>query len=61
MDEFISPRLGAGQVYEIMAENISSRGGSVVAAVEGLVAGNRIVAALVEGDQGRYEVEGNFF
>jgi protoporphyrinogen oxidase len=64
VDEFIYPRLGAGQVYEIMAENISSRGGSVVAGVkvcELRREGNRIVAALVEGDQGRYEVEGRFF
>lgn len=64
VDEFIYPRLGAGQVYEIMVEAIESLGGEVKtgAPVSQLRReGNRVVAARIESGSGSYETEGRFF
>ena len=63
-DEFAYPRLGAGQVYEIMAAEIVRQGGTVVTGA-GVIRlgreGNRIAAVVAEGAAGSYEVQGLFF
>jgi protoporphyrinogen oxidase len=64
VDEFIYPRLGAGQVYEIMVEAIENLGGEVTtgAAVCRLRReGNRIVAARIQGDSESCEADARFF
>ena len=64
VDKFIYPRLGAGQVYEIMAEAIESLGGEVKtgASVSRLRReGNRVVAARIESGSGSFETDGRFF
>jgi protoporphyrinogen oxidase len=63
VDEFIYPRLGAGQAYELMAAAVEGLGGEVTtgAPVARLrCEGNRVVAATVEGRHGAYEVEGGY-
>ena len=65
VDEFVYPRLGAGQAYENMAAEISSRGGSIMtnATVRQIRReGMRVQAVLVEGKDGRPQlVEGRYF
>lgn len=64
VDEFVYPRLGAGQVYEMMAARIEGLKGEVKtgAAITRLRReGNRIVAATVESAAGDYDVEGRYF
>ena len=64
VDEFVYPRLGAGQVYEMMAARIEGQKGEVKtgAAITRLRReGNRIVAATVESAAGDYDVEGRYF
>ena len=63
-DEFAYPRLGAGQVYEMMATAIVRQGGTVATGVS--ISGfrrerNRVVAVLAESSSGSYEVPGSFF
>ena len=63
-DEFTYPRLGAGQVYEMMATAIARQGGAVTTGVS--ISGfrrerNRVVAVLAESSSGSYEVAGSFF
>lgn len=64
VDEFIYPRLGAGQTYEMMAEAIKHLGGEVTTrtSVSRLRReANRVVAAQIESASGSYEVDGRFF
>ena len=64
VDEFVYPRLGAGQVYEMMAAGIERQKGEVKtgAAITRLRReGNQIVAATVENAAGAYDVEGRYF
>lgn len=64
VDEFIYPRLGAGQIYEIMAREIERLGGDVTtsASVSRLRReGDRVVAATIDSASGSYEVDGRFF
>ncbi len=64
VDEFIYPRLGAGQTYAIFKETVESLGGEVTtkAQVSRLrYEGNRVVAAEIEGESGPFEVDGHFF
>ena len=64
VDEFVYPRLGAGQVYEMMAAAIEGLKGEVKTgtAISRLrYEGNRIVAATVESAAGDYDVEGRYF
>lgn len=64
VDEFIYPRFGAGQVYQTMADKITREGSRVITGARtcGLRRqGKRVVAALVESEDGPYEVEGSFF
>jgi protoporphyrinogen oxidase len=62
--EFMYPRLGAGQLYEILAAKILERGSTVATKAKvGQLRreGRRVVAAVVESEQGPYEVAGRFF
>ena len=64
VDEFVYPRLGAGQVYEIMEGAIKCLGGEVTtrAQVSRLrYEGNRFVSARIESDFGSVEIDGRFF
>ena len=64
VDEFMYPRLGAGQVYEIIVETIESLGGEVKtgAPVSRIRReGNHVVSARIESGSGSYEVDGRFF
>ena len=64
VDQFIYPRLGAGQTYEIMAKAIESRGGEVTtgATVSRLRReGNCFVAARIDSDSGPFEIDGRYF
>jgi protoporphyrinogen oxidase len=64
VDEFTYPRRGAGQTYQIMAAAIESMNGEVktgMAVTRLRREANRMVAATVEGADGRYDVDGRFF
>jgi protoporphyrinogen oxidase len=64
VDEFVYPRLGAGQAYEMMAAAVARLKGDVKTGtpVKWLRSeGNRVVAAVVESDAGAYDVDGRFF
>ena len=65
VDEFVYPRLGAGQVYELMAAAIERRGGRVLAgtAVRAIRRDGKRVRAIVadEGDNREREIEGRYF
>ena len=63
-DEFTYPRLGAGQVYETMAETIVRKGGTVTTSARISAfrrQGSRVVSLLTEGAAGSYEVPGSIF
>ena len=64
MDEFIYPRLGAGHLYEKMANGITRQRGTITtgAKVTGIRReGTRIVGATIESADGAYDVVGKFF
>ena len=64
VDEFVYPRLGAGQAYEMMAAAIQGLKGEVKTGapiIQLRREGNRIVAATVESAAGAYDVEGRYF
>ncbi len=65
VDEFMYPRLGAGQLYENMAANIRQAGGSVVtgARVHRICRGDMYVRAVMAEDETgtRLEVPGRYF
>ena len=63
-DEFVYPRLGAGQFYETLSTKILQRGGTVATGAKvGHLRreGRRVLAAVVESERGSYEVAGRFF
>jgi len=62
--DFLYPRLGAGQLYEMLAAKILDRGSTVATRAKvGQLRheGRRVVAAVVKSEQGSYEVVGRFF
>ena len=64
VDEFVYPRLGAGQTYEMMAAAIQGLKGEVKtgAPITQLRReGNRVVSATVDSAAGAYDVEGRYF
>ena len=64
VDEFVYPRLGAGQAYEMMAAAIEGLKGEVKtgAPISRLRReGNRVVSATVDSAAGAYDVEGRYF
>ena len=64
VNEFLYPRLGAGQLYEIMARSVEDHGGNVETGVtvsQLRREGNRIVAATVDSEHGSYDVTGRDF
>ncbi len=64
VDEFVYPRLGAGQTYELMAAAVEGLKGEVKtgAPITQLRReGNCVVAATVESAAGAYDVEGRYF
>ncbi len=64
VQEFMYPRFGTGQFYELLAARILERGGTVAIrakVVQLRCEARRLVAAVVEDGQGRREVAGRFF
>ncbi len=64
VDEFLYPRLGAGQLYEIMVDRIESQGGTIMtgATVSRIRReGTRVKAAVIGGGEGQFDVEAGFF
>ena len=62
--EFLYPRLGAGQFYEVLSTKILQRGSTVATRAKvGQLRreGRRVLAAVVESERGSYEVAGRFF
>ena len=65
VDEFVYPRLGAGQIYETMAGRINGSGSQVItgARVHRIRRDNMRVRAIGidDAEAGRYEIEGRYF
>ena len=64
VDEFVYPRLGAGQAYEMMAAAVEALNGDVktgASITRMRREGNRIVAATVASAEGACDVEGRYF
>lgn len=64
VDEFLYPRLGAGQLYEIMAGAVRGEGGQVVIGAkvtEIRREGSRVKALTIKGCDGSYDIEARNF